>query len=800
MNDLYNIPVKQRAPVQELLRRLVLWCAILLVWPGGIALAQPQPSRTVPVLQQRLRQPALPDTERLHLLTELAYLYVLRPGTEKNDMDSALQLAREAEMIGLQRQRPAWEARAWVILSNIYRELGDARADSNMHTTGYHYAEKAYQYFSRSSLPADAGYALAELVNYRHLDDFPQMRAVAGTLEKAAGLLAQGKDWQRVARLQERTAELYMLIGDYQLSLELAQHALDHYRTAGVREVQGVLNLMAVAYGELQDREQSIHYSALAVQTSEALRDSSALATEIYNYQGIHYFNEDDWEHAIAAFRKGWKLALLQKDTASVRFLLQNIGNCRLGQKRPAEALEAFRTVERRYPPQRAEDRVLLCAYTIRAQVQGHRTAESPPYARLMEQLVQHMSDMELQRSRAYYSLSMYYLAIHRYDQARHWNLADQSLQRNLHNRSALMMSYKTAYAIDSAWSDYVGAIRSYQQYSALKDSLFSDANAHQVTVLQTRFETAKKDQELRLRGQRIQLLNQQALLQTAALQKAYFVRKVIIVGALMLLLLLLLVYSRYQLKKRSNAAMQRKQHQIDGQHTSLRSLIQQQEKLLEEKEWLMKELHHRVKNNLQVVISLLNTQSVFLQNDDALMAIRESQQRMQAMSFIHQRLYQGDQLSRVDMNAYFRELIVHLEDTLELSGNPQFRVQGGEVMLEAAQAVPVGLILNETLTCASRDIVQGRQPVLITILLEATDGEACLRVHAANFNMDPVALAQRDRFGMELMKRMADQLGTQLAFTSEGGITLTLRFPVQHRMPRIATLPPQGYGIDVSE
>lgn len=752
-------------------------CVLLLACWCQATRAQRWPVHTMPVLRQALLSPALPDTARLHALTDLAYLYVLRPGIVKSDIDTALQLARAAAVISLRHQLPTWEARIWLVLSDIYREQGDARPDSAMHATGHRYALKAYDYFTKAKLPADAGYALAELANYMPGDDLTGMQARAKMMEQAAGLVAGGKDWHRVAGLQERVAETYALMGDYQTSLVYAQQALDNYRAASVRDVQGVYNLMAADYGEMQDREQAIRYSSLAAQTSEALHDSSTLAMEIYNYQGIHYFRDQDWGHALQAFRKGWELARLQKDTNAVRFLLQNMGNSELQQGHIAAALDAFHTVEQRYPPRQDAGWVMLDSYLLAA---GRRQAESPRYVQDIERRLQHMSLMEIQQSRAYLALAKYYLAAQRYAVAKRWIEADLLLERTTHNRSALMTAYEVQYQIDTARGDYVSAIHSYQQYSALKDSLFSDANAHQVKVLQARFETAKKDQELRLRGQRIHLLDQQALLQQAALRQAHFTRNLVIGGALMLLFLLLLGYSRYQLKKRSNAAMQHRQDEIDRQLTSLRTLTAQQEKLLGEKEWLMKELHHRVKNSLQVVISLLNTQSAFLQDDHALMAIRESQHRMQAMSLIHQRLYQGGQVSCIEMNAYFRELVAYLEDSLNIAGNPQFHVQGGDLMLEAAQAVPVGLILNETLACASRDILELNQPVAISILLEERDGLACLRVHAAGLQVDPVTLVERDRFGMRLMNRMADRLGSKLEFTQAQGITVTLRFAMQ--------------------
>jgi two-component sensor histidine kinase len=166
-------------------------------------------------------------------------------------------------------------------------------------------------------------------------------------------------------------------------------------------------------------------------------------------------------------------------------------------------------------------------------------------------------------------------------------------------------------------------------------DSIFNIDKNKQCTALQLQFETEKKDDDIRS-------LQKESRLQHANKAKDTIIKNVIIGGIVMLLLLLGLLYRRYRLKQRSNIQLQQKQQEINLQNDLLK-------KVLGEKEWLLKEIHHRVKNNLQIVISLLNTQSAYLDNEDALLALKSSQQRMHSMSLIHQRLYQSDNLAMID-------------------------------------------------------------------------------------------------------------------------------------------------------
>ena len=117
--------------------------------------------------------------------------------------------------------------------------------------------------------------------------------------------------------------------------------------------------------------------------------------------------------------------------------------------------------------------------------------------------------------------------------------------------------------------------------------------------------------------------------------------------------------------------------------------LLTGQEQLLAEKERLLREIHHRVKNNLQVVMSLLNSQAASLEDKTALSAIQESQHRIRAMALIHQRLYQSEGLARIQMRPYLQEILAYLHDSYSLSSPYTFVYKWTKLNLMSHKVYP---------------------------------------------------------------------------------------------------------------
>ncbi len=136
------------------------------------------------------------------------------------------------------------------------------------------------------------------------------------------------------------------------------------------------------------------------------------------------------------------------------------------------------------------------------------------------------------------------------------------------------------------------------------------------------------------------------------------------------------------------------------------------------EKELLIKEIHHRVKNNLQVLSSLLHLQGRQIHDEAALDAVREGQNRVDAMSLIHQKLYTGDRLTAIEMPQYLRELADTLLDSFGAEGRVAIDVKAEPIALDVDTAIPLGLIVNELATNSLKYAFPGGRPGRVEIAL----------------------------------------------------------------------------------
>ena len=119
-------------------------------------------------------------------------------------------------------------------------------------------------------------------------------------------------------------------------------------------------------------------------------------------------------------------------------------------------------------------------------------------------------------------------------------------------------------------------------------------------------------------------------------------------------------------------------------------------EKSLDEKEFLLKEIHHRVKNNLQVISSLLNLQSRTVDDEKVQSALNEGRNRVRSMAIIHQNLYQKDNLAGISMSTYLGELSQEIVDSYSVNQVVNVSLDIEDIHLDVDTAVPIGLIVNE--------------------------------------------------------------------------------------------------------
>jgi len=221
---------------------------------------------------------------------------------------------------------------------------------------------------------------------------------------------------------------------------------------------------------------------------------------------------------------------------------------------------------------------------------------------------------------------------------------------------------------------------------------------------------------------------------------------------------------------------------ELVGISTITRDISQQKKSdRLMHAELLLKEVHHRVKNNLQVVSSILKLHAEQMLDPAAQTAFRDSQDRVRAIALLHERLHQSTRLGEVDMGEYSGALIPNL---LRAYGRNDISVQveAGRIALPVDTAVPFGLILNELVTNAIKHAFAGDAQAAprIDIVFEVAEQDYLLTVRDNGRGFDPgFDVASSERLGMYIVKTLTRQLSGSLSLDSVGGAVCRLRFPM---------------------
>ena len=192
----------------------------------------------------------------------------------------------------------------------------------------------------------------------------------------------------------------------------------------------------------------------------------------------------------------------------------------------------------------------------------------------------------------------------------------------------------------------------------------------------------------------------------------------------------------------------------------------------------LMKELHHRVKNNLQIVSSLLSLQSFRIKDKVAFNAIKEGQRRIEAMSLIHQRLYIQDNITQVNIKEFITDISESLMEAYGFS-NSSFNLvlNVSDELIDVDKAIPLSIIINELITNAFKYAFDGNKTPELKISLNKNSNNAELIVTDNGKGIDINAWEKNDGYGKELIHTFTDQLEGTLELTVNNGTTFKIKF-----------------------
>ena len=195
-------------------------------------------------------------------------------------------------------------------------------------------------------------------------------------------------------------------------------------------------------------------------------------------------------------------------------------------------------------------------------------------------------------------------------------------------------------------------------------------------------------------------------------------------------------------------------------------------EKSVEEKNILLREIHHRVKNNLQVISSLLKLQTVYIKDANAVQAITEGRSRVQAMAILHQNLYSDTSLTGVNIETYFENLIQGLFDTYNISEDKIHLVKNiTPLILDVDTVIPLGLISNELISNALKHAFNESLSGKIEVTLQEINSELVLRI--SDDGIGYISGKENPGFGSKLIQTLSDKMNAILEISNDKGCTV---------------------------
>ncbi|NOQ70461.1 MAG: tetratricopeptide repeat protein [Crocinitomix sp.] len=250
---------------------------------------------------------------------------------------------------------------------------------------------------------------------------------------------------------------------------------------------------------------------------------------------------------------------------------------------------------------------------------------------------------------------------------------------------------------------------------------------------------------------------------------RLYFILGILALIILMIVLLLISFRKRLQQAKNHRSILAEQNEELK------RTLVSK-----EEKETLLKEIHHRVKNNLQIISSLIRLQSGYINENNFRERLNEIENRILSMALVHEKLYQSTNLSKLEVKSYVRDLCINILESYQSKIRVKFvfDIDKGEYSIDTL--IPFGLILNETVSNALKHAFYEREEGIIEVTLKENDNAETIMVIkdngiGADLTIDEL---KEDSLGMDLIFSLTEQLDGELSIDTADGFAYTFTFP----------------------
>ncbi|MBE9461676.1 histidine kinase dimerization/phosphoacceptor domain -containing protein [Dyadobacter subterraneus] len=613
--------------------------------------------------------------EKLRLLFDLANYYLFKPGAAKNDLDSAGVYMDEVEKITAGNEFKNWRNECLRLKGKFYYQTGNITE-----------SQKYFGQLVKSCRESKDAQALAKALADQGIGlpfNSPDKLQI---YQQALSICQKHKLKIQELQLTARIVTIYF-VADLNAAEKGLLNFLKLGQELGFRHLQYTHNVLAYVYLQKTEYLKAMDHARLSIRYMQQTGDK-VLQSLYYMRVGDVFVRLDRMKDAMNWFQKSTQGALTKNTQVFwyKSFLAQT--KLLIYENRAAQAETLINKITGSFPPATIFDQLQLAFVKAECYAALGRIPEAEKQYGIFLSIADHFPAEHIHQEfpNVYIHLSRFYFNQKKYRESRLFAQKCFDMTTKRHSIGNLSLSHLMFFRLDSVEGNYQSAIRNYQTYKTLADSLNNIHQKEKYDQLLVEYQTVKKDQH-------ISKLKQNGMMQDARLRQSDFEKKLTLAGISILLIFSGVLFQQFRAKQKSNLRLEKQRVQISQKNQALQELV-------EEKEWLLKEVHHRVKNNLHTIVSLLEHQSDFL-TSDALAAIRDSQHRVFSMSLIHQKLYLSENVTTIRFAEYVGELTAYLAESFKTQHRIMFDVKVDPIDLDVGIAIPLGLILNEAVTNA---------------------------------------------------------------------------------------------------
>ena len=316
-----------------------------------------------------------------------------------------------------------------------------------------------------------------------------------------------------------------------------------------------------------------------------------------------------------------------------------------------------------------------------------------------------------------------------------------------LENKEKSCLCLYKAYSLKG---NYKESLSNYEDYISAKDSIFNEKNIKNITQLEMKY-TFDKEKEFH------------SFISLNKEKESRMIIRSLILGLFALMVIAGLYYRLSYVNKESNLKLTEKNNQITD--------------ALVVNETLLKETHHRVKNNLQIISSLLNMQTRYLDDDKSKAIVTDSKNRIKSMSLIHQKLYQENNLTGIETKIYFTELINSLVLSYGIDRDKvSIDISVENLLLDVDTVIPLGLILNEVISNAFKYGVSKETGCFKFNFSKINNQELLISVQDNGPGIpESFNISESKSYGMKLIQLLSKKLKADINFENNNGLKVIL-------------------------